>query len=117
MDLVKALSSQYMKEQLPEMRVGDTVRHILDNLIAGVHNLAHGHTGIDDGLDGIDTLAVLTLDGGGRESLHYSTYVFDTYGCTISTIDEDVLDVLDTGTVLGRIAHLDVMLVAILTVE
>ena len=26
MDLVKALSSQYMKEQLPEMRVGDTVR-------------------------------------------------------------------------------------------
>ena len=30
MDLVKALSSQYMKEQLPEMRVGDTVRvHVL----------------------------------------------------------------------------------------
>ena len=26
MDLVKALSSQYMKEELPEMRVGDTVR-------------------------------------------------------------------------------------------
>ena len=26
MDLAKALSSQYMKEQLPEMRVGDTVR-------------------------------------------------------------------------------------------
>ena len=26
MDLVKALSSQYMKEALPEMRVGDTVR-------------------------------------------------------------------------------------------
>ena len=26
MDLVKALSSQYMKETLPEMRVGDTVR-------------------------------------------------------------------------------------------
>ena len=26
MDLVKALSSQYMKESLPEMRVGDTVR-------------------------------------------------------------------------------------------
>ena len=26
MDLVKALSNQYMKEQLPEMRVGDTVR-------------------------------------------------------------------------------------------
>ncbi len=30
MDLVKALSSQYMKEELPEMRVGDTVRvHVL----------------------------------------------------------------------------------------
>ena len=26
MDLVKALSSQYMKTELPEMRVGDTVR-------------------------------------------------------------------------------------------
>ena len=26
MDLVKALSSQYMKEELPVMRVGDTVR-------------------------------------------------------------------------------------------
>ena len=26
MDLVKALSSQYMKAELPEMRVGDTVR-------------------------------------------------------------------------------------------
>ena len=26
MDLVKALNSQYMKEELPEMRVGDTVR-------------------------------------------------------------------------------------------
>ena len=26
MDLVKALSSQYMKPELPEMRVGDTVR-------------------------------------------------------------------------------------------
>ena len=26
MDLVKALNSQYMKEQLPEVRVGDTVR-------------------------------------------------------------------------------------------
>ncbi len=26
MDLVKALSSQYMKEELPEVRVGDTVR-------------------------------------------------------------------------------------------
>ena len=26
MDLVKALSSQYMKGELPEMRVGDTVR-------------------------------------------------------------------------------------------
>ena len=26
MDLVKALSSQYMKEQLPEVQVGDTVR-------------------------------------------------------------------------------------------
>ena len=26
MDLVKALSSQYMKQELPEMRVGDTVR-------------------------------------------------------------------------------------------
>lgn len=26
MDLVNALSSQYMKEELPEMRVGDTVR-------------------------------------------------------------------------------------------
>ena len=26
MDLVKALSSQYLKEELPEMRVGDTVR-------------------------------------------------------------------------------------------
>ena len=26
MELVKALSSQYMKEELPEMRVGDTVR-------------------------------------------------------------------------------------------
>ena len=26
MDLVKALSSPYMKEELPEMRVGDTVR-------------------------------------------------------------------------------------------
>ena len=26
MDLVKALSSQYMKEELPAMRVGDTVR-------------------------------------------------------------------------------------------
>ncbi len=26
MDLVKALSSQYMKEELPEMRVGATVR-------------------------------------------------------------------------------------------
>ena len=26
MDYVKALSSQYMKEELPEMRVGDTVR-------------------------------------------------------------------------------------------
>ena len=26
MDLVKALSNQYMKEELPEMRVGDTVR-------------------------------------------------------------------------------------------
>ena len=26
MDLVKALSSQYMKEQLPEAKVGDTVR-------------------------------------------------------------------------------------------
>ena len=30
MDLVKALSSQYMKETLPEVRVGDSVRvHIL----------------------------------------------------------------------------------------
>ena len=30
MDLVKALSSQYMKQELPEMRVGDTVRvHVL----------------------------------------------------------------------------------------
>ena len=30
MDLVKALSSQYMKEELPEMRVGDTARvHVL----------------------------------------------------------------------------------------
>ena len=26
MDLVKALNSQYMKEELPEVRVGDTVR-------------------------------------------------------------------------------------------
>ena len=26
MDLIKALSSQYMKQELPEMRVGDTVR-------------------------------------------------------------------------------------------
>ena len=26
MDLVKALNSQYMKEELPEIRVGDTVR-------------------------------------------------------------------------------------------
>ncbi|MCD7858666.1 MAG: 50S ribosomal protein L19 [Firmicutes bacterium] len=26
MDLVKALDSQYMKEELPEIRVGDTVR-------------------------------------------------------------------------------------------
>ena len=26
MDLVKTLSNQYMKEELPEMRVGDTVR-------------------------------------------------------------------------------------------
>ena len=26
MDLVKALSSQYMKEELPEVQVGDTVR-------------------------------------------------------------------------------------------
>lgn len=26
MDLVKALTSQYMKEELPEMNVGDTVR-------------------------------------------------------------------------------------------
>ena len=26
MDLVKALSSQYMKEELPEVKVGDTVR-------------------------------------------------------------------------------------------
>ena len=26
MELVKALSSQYMKDELPEMRVGDTVR-------------------------------------------------------------------------------------------
>ena len=26
MELVKALSNQYMKEELPEMRVGDTVR-------------------------------------------------------------------------------------------
>ena len=26
MDLVKALNSQYMKEELPEARVGDTVR-------------------------------------------------------------------------------------------
>ena len=26
MDLVKALSSQYMKEELPQMNVGDTVR-------------------------------------------------------------------------------------------
>ena len=26
MDLVKALNSQYMKEELPEVKVGDTVR-------------------------------------------------------------------------------------------
>ena len=26
MDLMKALTSQYMKPELPEMRVGDTVR-------------------------------------------------------------------------------------------
>ena len=26
MDLLKALNSQYMKEELPEVRVGDTVR-------------------------------------------------------------------------------------------
>ena len=26
MDLVKALNSQYMKEELPEVRIGDTVR-------------------------------------------------------------------------------------------
>ena len=26
MDLVKALNSQYMKETLPEVRIGDTVR-------------------------------------------------------------------------------------------
>ena len=91
--------------------------HILDDLVAGGHDIAHGYTGIDDGLDGIDTLAVLTLDGGGRESLHYSTNILDAYGCTISTVDEDVLDVLDAGTVLGRIAHLDVVLIAILTVE
>ena len=30
MDLVKALSNQYLKEELPEMNVGDTVRvHVL----------------------------------------------------------------------------------------
>ena len=30
MDLVKALSSQYMKEEVPAVRVGDTVRvHVL----------------------------------------------------------------------------------------
>ena len=33
MDLVKALSSQYMKEELPEMRVGDTVRVHVSSLI------------------------------------------------------------------------------------
>ena len=26
MDLLKALNSQYMKEELPEVKVGDTVR-------------------------------------------------------------------------------------------
>ena len=34
-----------------------------------------------------------------------------------STVDEDVLDVLDAGTELRGIAHLDIVLVAILAIE
>ena len=42
MDLVKALSSQYMKEELPEMRVGDTVRvHVL--IKEGSRERVHAH--------------------------------------------------------------------------
>ena len=97
---------------------GDAQRDVVrvDDSLAGSDNLAHGGAALDDGGDGVDALAVLTLDGGRREALDHRADVLDADGVARRAVEEDVLNVLNGGAELGSETHLDVVLLAVLAV-
>ena len=67
MDLMKALTSQYMKKELPEMNVGDTVREVCLCKITDRADLGSGRS----------------ATGMARGSSRPSSIVFSSSGCSL----------------------------------
>ena len=79
------------------------------------HDLAHRHA-VDNGRDRNQTLAVLSLDGRGSETLHNLAELLEADSLSGGGIDHDVLDVGYLRAVLGGIHHLYVILFTVLTI-
>ena len=87
--------------------------HLVDERLGVGDDFTHG-TVLDNGRNGDDALAVLTLDGGRVELLGDGTHPLEADAGTHSVIEHDVLDVADAAAVLGIIHYLDVILHTVL---